>query len=253
VPGEADGTYKLHHGGWVLLVFGTHTLRTADNGDNVQSFRPFAFSLALSESEASYTKLFECCKRAARELFKSDLKLNTVVSDKSVKCHNAFAAAFPEAKRMLCWPHISRSALCQHRGHLLDQELFPTVQKAVQARAPRPLAPSACTCARARLPATVRARPLQCTHMLRPPCCAHACRCVQALHMCPSQAMFDALGERLIALLVLLGEKKFADWLREQYLTAPWGCWWIGAGDYGALPSNQMVRARPRQGGVGGT
>ena len=39
MPGEADGTYKLHHGGWVLLVFGTHTLRTADNGDNVQSFR----------------------------------------------------------------------------------------------------------------------------------------------------------------------------------------------------------------------
>jgi hypothetical protein len=61
--------------------------------------------------------------------------------------------------------------------------------------------------------------------------------------------MFDKLGERLIAVLLVLGEQKFADWLREQYLTAPWGCWWIGAGYYGALPSNQMVRTGRRSEG----
>ena len=63
--------------------------------------------------------------------------------------------------------------------------------------------------------------------------------------------MFDSLGETLTAVLLGLGEKKFADWLRQQYLTAPWNCWWIGAGDYGALPSNQMVRV-PRRGGEHG-
>ena len=56
--------------------------------------------------------------------------------------------------------------------------------------------------------------------------------------------MFDALGEALCTVLERLNEAKFASWLREQYLTAPWNCWWIGAGDYGALSSNQMARAR---------
>ena len=118
----------------MLLIFGTHTLRTADNGAEVQSFRPYAFSLALSESQRSYSKLFKCCKHVAQESFGMELKLNTFVSDKSQQCQNACDEDFPDAKRMLCWPHISRSALCQHRGLLIDQDNFKFVQSGVQAR-----------------------------------------------------------------------------------------------------------------------
>ena len=46
-----DGTYKLHDGGFVLLVAGTvHLYYSKDHKEIRQTFRPFAYALVPSES-----------------------------------------------------------------------------------------------------------------------------------------------------------------------------------------------------------
>lgn len=52
---DADGTYKVHEGGWVLGVLGTHSAYYNRNKKSCShSFRPFAYSFMRSESSYSY-------------------------------------------------------------------------------------------------------------------------------------------------------------------------------------------------------
>ena len=45
--------------------------------------RPIAFSLALSESEEAYAKLFRCTVEAVKQAFGFDLVIHSAVSDHS--------------------------------------------------------------------------------------------------------------------------------------------------------------------------
>lgn len=63
------------------------------------------------------------------------------------------------------------------------------------------------------------------------------------MHLSRSQEMFNAIGESFVAVMERHGEAKFAAWFKEQYLTAPWDTWWVGAsGLPGLLPNNNPVR-----------
>ena len=45
------GTYKIHIGGWVLIIFGIISLARNDRNEIVTRIRPLAFSLTPVESE----------------------------------------------------------------------------------------------------------------------------------------------------------------------------------------------------------
>jgi len=49
----------------------------------VHSMRPIAFSLALSESEEAYEKLFRCTVEAVKQVYGFDLVIHSAVSDHS--------------------------------------------------------------------------------------------------------------------------------------------------------------------------
>lgn len=57
VPGSCDGTYKIHRGNFVLIIFGTVTLKTNARNEIVTSLRPLSFALAKSESEVCLSGL----------------------------------------------------------------------------------------------------------------------------------------------------------------------------------------------------
>ena len=69
MPLCCDATFKLHDGGWALLIVGTVTVRKDEKGCAVTSFRPIAYSLAFSESEKAYVKLFQCLADFARRAY----------------------------------------------------------------------------------------------------------------------------------------------------------------------------------------
>ena len=78
---ETDGTYKLHHGNWVLCPVGTHTTRQYSKHDKCQApvhtFVPFAYMMTKTESSVSYRRLFASLKDVAERALGITLKVST--------------------------------------------------------------------------------------------------------------------------------------------------------------------------------
>ena len=128
VPGSCDGTYKIHVGNWVLIVFGTPSLRDTDKVTT--TLRPFSLALVPVESEETYSKLFRCTVEAGKLLFKETLIIVAMVSDHSSPAQNANGAVFPGSLSVLCWPHISRELRTKKAVLLKDKALLPFVRSA---------------------------------------------------------------------------------------------------------------------------
>ena len=105
--GCIDGTYKLDYDGRVFIVFGTKTF-TYDGSSVVHSFRPWAYSLARTESKEALAKVMRCTKAVARTLFDFELYLAVGISDKSEAMKPAFEDVFPAFQHINCYPHIIR-------------------------------------------------------------------------------------------------------------------------------------------------
>ena len=104
-----DGTFKLHYGGWALIIAGVTTLSWCSRGSGLsQSFRPVAYCFAQSESGDAVTLLLDAMKTACCAYFDFDLSPVATHADKSLPIDNALAASFPLAKRTTCWSHVSR-------------------------------------------------------------------------------------------------------------------------------------------------
>lgn len=117
-----DGTYKsantkrkLANGSqlWVVIVLGTVTLRwDAQTKKWRHSFRPFLFSLAVSENSRAVKMLFDAFYTVASWFgYNKNVLTSKVVAFCSDE-HKAYATtapiSFPEAKIAHCWPHVSR-------------------------------------------------------------------------------------------------------------------------------------------------
>ena len=80
---KTDGTYKLHHGNWVLCPLGTHvTYRGFSRKEGAQGpvhkFVPFLYMLTKTESSASYARLFAALKAIASSAFGIELKVSYI-------------------------------------------------------------------------------------------------------------------------------------------------------------------------------
>jgi len=67
---QADGTYKLHHGGWVLCDLGVHVCRwDSSERKYVHTFYPLLYMFCRTECREAYLALFETLKRIPVTLF----------------------------------------------------------------------------------------------------------------------------------------------------------------------------------------
>jgi hypothetical protein len=106
---QADGTYKLHDGGWTCIDAGTHTIGF-EHGEYVHHFIPLIFCMTLSECELSYKIVFKTLRDVAQLFGVHDFPL--VVSHLSIDraCYIATAAIKVWAGCIVlqCWPHLIR-------------------------------------------------------------------------------------------------------------------------------------------------
>eukprot|EP00918_Siedleckia_nematoides_P044479 GHVU01097273.1.p1 GENE.GHVU01097273.1~~GHVU01097273.1.p1 ORF type:complete len:537 (+),score=67.33 GHVU01097273.1:309-1919(+) len=105
-----DGTYKLHRGGWTLLVCGCVSLNRR-RGCIVQSFRPLAVAFAKSESEGTYSRLLRATADILHERFGITFRPVTCLSDHSHAAANGARAVFPSIIILSCYPHVARNAV----------------------------------------------------------------------------------------------------------------------------------------------
>ncbi|KAG3087211.1 hypothetical protein PI125_g18734 [Phytophthora idaei] len=63
----ADGTYKLHHGKWTVVAFGTFRTRFTLDRAYRKKFLPWAFPLVRKEHEYGYARLFRTVAKYTQE------------------------------------------------------------------------------------------------------------------------------------------------------------------------------------------
>ena len=109
VFGEVDGIHKLHHGRWVLIPVGTHSLRyDTIKKEIVTTFRPWCFLFAKSESIAMVAGAFKALQETSLMLWGHEFTLNTCCIDHSDSLKTGVESTNPFASVVTCWPHFSR-------------------------------------------------------------------------------------------------------------------------------------------------
>eukprot|EP00644_Phytophthora_capsici_P000753 jgi/Phyca11/108963/e_gw1.16.241.1 len=66
----ADGTYKLHHGKWVLVAFGTYRNRYTDKHVYSKNFVPWAYLFVRTEHQYAYEQLYRTVAECTDLFFK---------------------------------------------------------------------------------------------------------------------------------------------------------------------------------------
>ena len=105
---ECDGTFKLHHDGWVLFLVGTHESVEDYGEDNLgrHSFRVFCYAFVKTENEGVLRKVFGALKTAALEIHGVDFEPTLCVADASEAIRNAVEHVWPSISYLTCYPHI---------------------------------------------------------------------------------------------------------------------------------------------------
>ena len=106
---QADGTYRLHDGGWTCIDAGTHTI-TYELGKYVHHFLPLIFCMTMSECEKAYTIVFQTLRDVARAfgVRQHDVLVSHMSIDRTCYIASAALSIWPLAIILQCWPHLMR-------------------------------------------------------------------------------------------------------------------------------------------------
>jgi hypothetical protein len=111
---HVDGKHKTHHGGWLLITFGTHAVehrgeRSAEGkGHIAHTFRPCIYMFTEQQETTECVQLgFECIKFIARVFYKAELYPGLGCADHCKGTMSAWAKSFPDVRIAGCWPHIA--------------------------------------------------------------------------------------------------------------------------------------------------
>ncbi|KAG3046306.1 hypothetical protein PC121_g20762 [Phytophthora cactorum] len=94
----ADGTYKLHHGKWTVVAFGTFRTRFTLDRAYRKKFLPWAFPLVRKEHEYAYARLFRTVAKYTQEFWRSThgqraanykLHFEPIISSDTISTHRA--------------------------------------------------------------------------------------------------------------------------------------------------------------------
>jgi len=107
---HGDGKHKLHHGGWILITIGTHTLRWDDHNKTLShQFAPLMYLFCKEhESAGCCMMVVDALNVVCLKYFGAELVPGGTCSDHSDGFKLAFTKAFPRAPFGQCWPHIIR-------------------------------------------------------------------------------------------------------------------------------------------------
>ncbi|KAG1707165.1 hypothetical protein DVH05_026361 [Phytophthora capsici] len=113
----ADGTYKLHHGKWVLVAFGTYRNRYTDKHVYSKNFVPWAYLFVRTEHQYAYEQLYRTVAECTDLFFKVKLAVKYGSLDHASYIANAYMAVWPGIILLDCYPHVARK--CREKIALL--------------------------------------------------------------------------------------------------------------------------------------
>ena len=120
---QADGTYKIHNGGWALSDLGTHIIAWDEaKRKHVHKFQPLLYMFSKTKCIEAYTAFFETFKYFPMLLGMPTITVEVTVGglDRSTAIASAYLAIWPQITLTQCWPHIARKIRegeCRKRLH----------------------------------------------------------------------------------------------------------------------------------------
>ena len=208
VMAEIDGVHKLHHGRWVLIPMGSHTLRYDEHRKQmVQSFRPWAFLFCPTETGDHVAQALFALEATAEMLWGVKFTIHTCCIDHSEALKNGILQAQPRCTMVTCWPHLSRK-LREHRGLIHGHKGEVQVQSFLD----------------------------------------YTLDSMRAIHLSKTKEEANFLALEMLMEMHAMDEEPYADWLLNEYLSEEWLIWFVTASGYpSALPSNQPIEANNNQ------
>ena len=110
---DADGTYKLHNGGWTTVDAGTHDVAWKKHKFTHMFFQ-LIYMFCFTECYESYLFLFQILDAIPPTLFglpEGSLKVAWGGLDRTSYIADAFLAVWSTIVLLQCWAHISRKVI----------------------------------------------------------------------------------------------------------------------------------------------
>ena len=104
-----DGKYKLHHGDWMLITFGTHSIHLAKKDKRIHhTFRPLVYVWTKQQESTDVIWLgLVCCNMIAQRFYQKSFSPSVGVADHGPGIAGGWAKMWPGRKLLGCYPHIS--------------------------------------------------------------------------------------------------------------------------------------------------
>jgi hypothetical protein len=105
-----DGKHKLHHGGWILITVGTHTLRWDNHNKTLSTtFIPLVYLMCKQhESLGACLMILYALVAIVNKYFPGrKLEPGACISDHNDSFKNAYHTVFGDVPFGTCWPHIA--------------------------------------------------------------------------------------------------------------------------------------------------
>lgn len=138
-----DGKHKVHHGKWILVNVGVHSIETniASRGHVgiVQSFRPIAHLFSKQhESEEGVVMILDALDKCAQQFLGVSFFEDTCAApsigiwDRSPGILRGWQRRFPQGAFATCWPHVARRVDQGEYVSKSDKDNFIAFKKHVQ-------------------------------------------------------------------------------------------------------------------------
>ena len=104
-----DGKYKLHHGDWMLITFGTHSIHLDKKDKGIHhTFRPLVYVWTKQQESTDVIWLgLVCLDLIAQRFYQKSFSPTVGVADHGPGIAGGWAKMWPGRKMLGCYPHIS--------------------------------------------------------------------------------------------------------------------------------------------------
>jgi hypothetical protein len=119
---STDGTYRLHHGGWTLVAFGSvGVCYDRQRYIYCHRFFPIAYLFVRAETTTAYSELFNVVKARCESFLGWKLNIQFGTLDHADAITSAYKSHWPRIELLNCWPHLS-SNLTKKMALLVDRK-----------------------------------------------------------------------------------------------------------------------------------
>lgn len=137
-PAHIDGKFKVHHGKWMLMTVGTHTIKYCEKSKGIRhSFRPLLYMFVKQQESAdSVHLLLDSCSTVSIKYARKPFKPTLGCADHGSGIMCGWERGMPGVPLAGCYAHISWKlshgkllSKCHPKHETICLDVYPTLRR----------------------------------------------------------------------------------------------------------------------------